>query len=214
MSTGFTGFPEAALDFYDDLELDNSKSFWEAHKHLYDEAVRRPMLALTAELAEEFGPAKVFRPYRDVRFGKDKTPYKNHQGAIVQVGPATGYYVQIGSPGVLVGGGYHHTGGPDLSRIRAAVALGSSGEELRRILAELSRQHFEMRGEQLKTKPRGYRADHPRIELLRYTSLSMTKSYGFENLDTPGLADRVRGDWRAVRPMVEWIQKSMSARGV
>ncbi len=95
----FTGFPDAALDFYDDLELDNTKSFWEAHKHVYDSAVREPMLALTAALADEFGTAKVFRPYRDVRFAKDKTPYKNHQGAIVQVGAATGYYVQVGSPG-------------------------------------------------------------------------------------------------------------------
>ena len=116
----FEGFPTAALDFYDDLELDNTKSFWEAHKHVYDEAVRVPMLALTAALADEFGAAKVFRPYRDVRFAKDKTPYKNHQGAIVQVAAATGYYVQIGSPGVSVAGGYYHAGGPDLSRIGRA----------------------------------------------------------------------------------------------
>ena len=86
----FTGFPDAALDFYDDLELDNTKSFWEAHKHVYDTAVREPMLALTATLADEFGAAKVFRPYRDVRFANDKTHFKNHQGAIVQVGAATG----------------------------------------------------------------------------------------------------------------------------
>ena len=99
----FTGFPVAALDFYDDLELDNTKSFWQAHKHVYESAVRDPMLALTGLLAEEFGSAKVFRPYRDVRFAKDKTPYKNHQGAFVAVGPATGWYVEIGSPGVRVG---------------------------------------------------------------------------------------------------------------
>ena len=65
------------------------------------------MLALTAALADEFGTAKVFRPYRDVRFAKDKTPYKNHQGAFVAVGPATGWYVEIGSPGVRVGAGYY-----------------------------------------------------------------------------------------------------------
>ena len=102
----FTGFPVAALDFYDDLEVDNTKSFWAAHKHTWEESVRDPMLALTAALTREFGEAKVFRPYRDVRFAKDKTPYKDHQGAFVAAGPATGWYVQVGSPGVFVAAGW------------------------------------------------------------------------------------------------------------
>ncbi len=162
----FTGFPEAALDFYDDLELDNTRSFWAANKHVYDEAVRAPMLALTAALADEFGTAKVFRPYRDVRFAKDKTPYKNHQGAFVAVGPATGWYVEIGSPGVRVGAGYYRADSPDLARIRAAIDTEHSGQELERIVRRLKKRGFEVRGEQLKTSPRGYSADHPRIELL------------------------------------------------
>lgn len=69
----FQGFPEAALDFYDDLEMDNTKSFWEAHKAIYTESVKAPMTALTEALAPEFGAAKVFRPFRDVRFAKDKS---------------------------------------------------------------------------------------------------------------------------------------------
>ena len=89
----FNGFPVSALDFYDDLELDNTKSFWETHKHIYQASVRAPMVALTEALADEFGTAKIFRPYRDVRFSKDKTPYKTHQGAFVVASPATGWYV-------------------------------------------------------------------------------------------------------------------------
>lgn len=69
----FTGFPVAALDFYDDLEVDNTKSFWDAHKDVYTEQVKAPMVALTDALAQEFGAAKVFRPYRDVRFAKEKS---------------------------------------------------------------------------------------------------------------------------------------------
>ena len=65
---GFDGFPVAALDFYDDLEVDNTRSFWEAHKHVYTESVLTPMKALTAALEEEFGPAKIFRPYREAQF--------------------------------------------------------------------------------------------------------------------------------------------------
>ena len=93
--TAFDGFPSAALDFYDDLEIDNTKSFWEAHKAVYAAAVKAPMVALTEALAPEFGAAKIFRPYRDVRFAKDKTPYKTHQGAYVAAAPATGWYVEV-----------------------------------------------------------------------------------------------------------------------
>jgi uncharacterized protein (TIGR02453 family) len=210
----FTGFPEAALDFYDDLELDNTRSFWAAHKHVYDEAVRAPMLALTAALADEFGTAKVFRPHRDVRFAKDKTPYKNHQGAFVAVGPATGWYVEVGSPGVRVGAGYYRADSPDLARIRAAIDTEHSGQELERIVRRMKRRGFEVRGEQLKTAPRGYSADHPRIELLRYTSMALGRSYGFEkSIHTPDLLDRVRKDWRALRPLVEWVSARVGVIG-
>ena len=210
----FTGFPVAALDFYDDLELDNTKSFWAAHKHVYESAVREPMLALTGALAQEFGQAKVFRPYRDVRFAKDKTPYKTGQGAIVNIAPATGYYVEVAAPGVRVGGGYYHAGGPDLARIRTAIDTPHSGEELAGMVAALESDGFEIRGEQLKTTPRGYDSDHPRIDLLRYKSLSLGRSYGFEPvIHTPELLDHVREDWRRLRPLVEWIRVRLDALG-
>lgn len=210
----FNGFPEAALDFYDDLELDNTRSFWEAHKDVYDSAVRVPMLALVGELAEEFGAAKVFRPYRDVRFAKDKTPYKTAQGAFVSAAPSTGWYVQIGAPGVRVGGGYYHAGGPDLARIRAAIDTDHSGRELEGILASLSEDGFEIGGEKLKTSPRGYDADHPRIELLRHKSMPVGRSYGFDKIiHTPDLVDRVRDDWRTLRPLVEWVGARMDLLG-
>src|SRR4051812_47820766 len=72
----FTGWPPAALDFYRDLEQDNSRAFFTAHKDVYERDVRAPFEALGELVAEEFGPLKVFRPNRDVRFSKDKSPYK------------------------------------------------------------------------------------------------------------------------------------------
>src|SRR5680860_542984 len=135
----FTGFPEAALDFYDDLEMDNTKSYWAEHKQTYESAVRTPMAALVQALEEEFGTAKIFRPYRDVRFAKDKTPYKTHQGAFVARGPATGWYVQVGAPGVRVGVGFYEASSPRLARIRDAIAEGRRGKELERILADLQK---------------------------------------------------------------------------
>jgi uncharacterized protein (TIGR02453 family) len=208
----FTGFPVAALDFYDDLELDNTKTYWEAHKPTYDAAVAGPMKALVAGLADEFGEAKVFRPYRDVRFAKDKTPYKTHQGAFVPKGPSTGYYVQIGAPGARVGVGYYEASSPRLAGIRDAIAEPRRGAELEEILAALQATGWELGGDTLKTAPRGYAADHPRIALLRHKSMTLGKDYGFEPvIHTPELLDRVRADWREATPFVEWVLRH--ARG-
>ncbi|MCW2779972.1 MAG: hypothetical protein JWR35_421 [Marmoricola sp.] len=204
--TEFAGFPEAALDFYDDLEMDNTKSFWEAHKGIYKEQVLAPMTALTDALATEFGKAKVFRPYRDVRFAKDKTPYKTGQGAFVSAGRATGWYVEVSSPGVRVGAGFYDATGPDLSRIRESILNDATGKLLETILADLEANGFTIGGDKLKTSPRGYDADHPRIDLLRHKSLVLGKSYGFDKvIHSPKLLDKVRADWQALRPLVEWV---------
>jgi uncharacterized protein (TIGR02453 family) len=206
----FTGFPVAALDFYDDLEMDNTRSFWEAHKQVYLEAVRAPMLALTEALTAEFGRPKVFRPYRDVRFAKDKTPYKTHQGAFVALAPSTGWYVQVSAPGVRVGGGFYRAGSADLARIRAAIDDERSGSELADLLAELAGAGLEVGGEQLKRPPRGYDPAHPRVDLLRHKSLSVGRDYGFDEvIHTPKLLDLVREDWRRMRPLVEWVAARM-----
>jgi uncharacterized protein (TIGR02453 family) len=208
--TAFDGFPEAAFDFYDDLEIDNTRSFWEAQKATYDVAVRAPMVALTEALAAEFGGAKVFRPYRDVRFAKDKTPYKTHQGAFVAAAPATGWYVEIAAPGFRVGGGFYHAESADLARIRVAIAEDRRGTELQELLATLVSEGFELGGDRLKTSPRGYDATHPRIDLLRHKSLVLGRGYGFDPVvHTPALVDRVRDDWRALRPLVDWITREL-----
>ena len=199
----FAGFPVAALDFYDDLELDNTKSFWEAHKHVYADSVKAPMAALTDSLAEEFGPAKMFRPYRDVRFSKDKSPYKTHEGTFVPVAPGAGWYVQLSAAGVMVGAGFYDADS-NLARFRAAVDDDVVGEQLRTLLTGLD--GFEIGGERLKTTPRGYAADHPRIDLLRHKSLTVSKNYGFEPfIHTAELAERVRADWGATRGFVDWV---------
>ncbi|MGA8987023.1 DUF2461 domain-containing protein [Aeromicrobium sp.] len=202
----FTGFPETALDFYDDLEMDNTKLFWEAHRPTYDVAVAAPMKALTAALSDEFGDAKVFRPYRDVRFAKDKTPYKTHQGAFVPRGPSTGYYVQVGAPGVRVGVGFYEASPTRLASIREAMVHQHHGADLENILAPMQAAGWELGGDRLKTAPRGYDVTHPRIELLRHQSMTLTKDYGFKPvIHTPALLDHVRTDWREATAFVDWI---------
>jgi uncharacterized protein (TIGR02453 family) len=209
-TAAFQGFPVAALDFYDDLELDNTKSFWEQHKAVYDEAVKRPMTALMDALAPEFAPdgrtVKIFRPYRDVRFAKDKTPYKTHQGAYVALAPSTGWYVQVSAAGVRTGAGFYEASGERLSAFRAAVAHDRTGPELEAIVRRLQRAGVTVGGDRLKTTPRGYDGGHPRIDLLRHKTLTVGRELGFgPEISTPELLDLVRKDWRRYRPLVEWV---------
>ena len=127
----FTGIPLAALDFYEDLEADNSKAFWTAHKTGYDDHVKAPITALADALAKDFGDYKYFRPYRDVRFSKDKTPYKTHQG--VWFGESRAY-LHVSAAGLFVASGYWHMSSgqvvapaPRCRRRRRRPAAGEGG---------------------------------------------------------------------------------------
>jgi uncharacterized protein (TIGR02453 family) len=212
MPADFTGFPSTALDFYDDLEVDNTRAFWEKHKGTYDYSVKRPMVALCAALAEEFGDAKVFRPYRDVRFAKDKTPYKTAQGAFVEVGPATGWYVEISARGVRTGAGFYDASGERIAHIRTAIDDDRRGTELALLIKRLEANGWVIGGHVLKTAPRGYDLSHPRIDLLRHKSLTIGHDYGFEPIiHTPELLEAVRDDWRTLRPFVEWVTSAEGA---
>src|SRR5688572_30915803 len=133
----FHGFPERALEFYEGLLADNSKAYWADHKAVYDADVRAPMQALLDDLGPEFGPAKFFRPYRDVRFSKDKTPYKDHAAAVVSDGEQGALYVQLSADGLLVAGGYWHTETDQAQRLRAAIADDLTGAQLEAVLAGL-----------------------------------------------------------------------------
>jgi uncharacterized protein (TIGR02453 family) len=205
----FTGFGEHAVDFYDGLIADNSKAYWTDNRDVYESDVRAPMQALLDDLAGEFGEfgsAKIFRPYRDVRFAKDKTPYKTHCGAVIEPGRGAGaYYVQLGPEGLRVAGGSFHTSADQLRRLRESVADDRRGGALEKILASLRGQGWEIHGERLKTVPRGYQNDHPRIELLRHKSVYAATSYQPDDaLHGEETADRVRARWRQVRILNEW----------
>jgi uncharacterized protein (TIGR02453 family) len=198
----FSGWPEQALDFYEDLENDNSKSFWTAHKAIYDEAVLRPMTELTEELADEFGEAKIYRPYRDLRFSADKTPYKTNIGA--SIGAA---YIQLSASGLAAGNGMYHMASDQLERYRQAVANDLSGHELERTIAELASNGYESLGrDNLKKAPRGFPGDHPRIELLKYKGLIAWHEWPVEPwLSTPKAKDYVREFLIATRPLSDWL---------
>ncbi|HEX6755035.1 MAG TPA: DUF2461 domain-containing protein [Mycobacteriales bacterium] len=202
----FAGFPERALIFYEGLEADNSKPYWTDNKTVYEECVRAPLVALLAELEPEFGAGKVFRPYRDVRFSKDKTPYKTNAAATVGDGQGAGYYLSLSAQGLFVGGGYYHTAPDQVGRLRRAVADDVRGPELERVLAALRKAGFEIHGERVTRAPSGYPADHPRVELLKHKSLTAYKEWEPADwLHGREALTRVRRAWRALAPLSQWL---------
>jgi len=200
-----TGFSPAAIAFYEALEADNSRDWWLAHKAEWEREVREPMTELTDALAEEFGEAKLFRPNRDIRFSLDKSPYKTHQGAFVAVEQGIGFYVEISADGLRSGGGFRAHSGGQTQRMRRAIDSGSAGEELVSLLGSLRAAGYEVVSDQVRTAPRGYRTDHPRIEALRFKDLMLITAHGTPGwLGTDRLVDEVRTSWRLVRPLVAW----------
>ena len=207
MST-FEGFPPEALAFYAELEDNNTREWWLEHKDVYEQAIRNPMVALLDELSEEFGEGKVFRPNRDIRFSKDKSPYKTAQGGFAATAEGTGYYLHLDATGLTVGGGCHMSTPQQIARLRGAVDAPASGEELVEIIKTLRENGFAIEGERLKTVPREYGAEHPRGELLKHKSLTAGKTLGAPQwLGTPEALDQVRGSWNNVRPLVEWLNE-------
>ena len=160
----FKGWPDAALAFYEGLEADNSKAYWLDHKEVYERDVKAPMDALLAELTAEFGETKLFRPYRDTRFSRDKSPYKTAIAATDRVGlrPALGRRALRRRRDVP------HAAGPARPLPQGGRA-DTSGKNLEKVVATVTKSGLDVHAmEELKTAPKGYPKDHPRIELLAH----------------------------------------------
>jgi uncharacterized protein (TIGR02453 family) len=204
----FSGWPEQALEFYEGLEADNSKSYWTNNKAIYEDKVLRPMTELAEQLAPEFGEPKIFRPYRDIRFSADKTLYKTHIGAAI--GPRN--YVQFSADGLAAGAGMWHMDPGQLTRYRAAVAADSTGAEIEAIIAELEKSGIEIHGHgTLKSAPRGYPPGHPRIGLLRHKGLTSWQHWEPGPwLHTPSAADRVLSFFRTSAALCDWLTANVT----
>jgi uncharacterized protein (TIGR02453 family) len=207
----FRGWPTEALEFYEGLEADNSKTYWLAHKEVYEKLVLAPMTDLLAELEAEFGPGKVFRPYRDVRFSADKSPYKTAMGATLE----DGGYIQFSARGLGAGSGMYHLESDQLDRFRKAVADDATGEPLATLVAALTRKGVDTAAhDSLKTVPRGYPKDHPRADLLRGKGLIAWKEWPVGAwLGTAGAKKRLVDFLRAARPLRDWLDTHVGSTG-
>jgi uncharacterized protein (TIGR02453 family) len=201
----FRGWPVEAVEFYEGLLADNSKAYWQENTDVYERDVRAPMDELVAELAPEFGEGRVFRPYRDVRFSRDKSPYKTAIAASL----AAGGYVQMSADGLAAGCGLYMPATDQLERYRRAVADTRSGSALVKLVAELRAAKVDVTAhETLKTAPRGYPKDHPRIELLRQKGLIAWREWPVGAwLGTKKAKDRVVEFLHAAAPLNGWLDK-------
>lgn len=209
----FDGFPDEGLVFYERLEADNSKTFWTEHRSDYESSVRAPMLALLEELSGEFGRAKVFRPYRDVRFSHDKTPYKTHQGAVIHPeGRASALYVQISADGLRVAGGCWRLESDQVARYRRAVADELQGPRLETETARLSADAWTIEGDRLVRVPSGFDADAPRMDLLKRKSLHASRAWEPADwLHSAEALERVRTAWRDLAALNAWLDDNVGA---
>ena len=202
----FNGWPAAAIDFYERLAADNSKTFWAANKEIYERDVRGPFESLDAEIEAEFGPMHIFRPYRDVRFSKDKTPYKEAQGGVTEGENGEHYYVAISAEGLMIGAGYWRMASDQLDRYRQAIDRGTAVAALEKAVAAIEKKGYELGGEALKTAPRGYPRDHPNVRWLRHKGLHAWKVFGTPAwVSTRTCFTRVTEGWRTPQPLYDWL---------
>lgn len=210
----FAGFPDEGLVFYEGLEADNSKTYWTRHRAAYDDCVRAPLQALVDELAEEFGDAKLFRPYRDLRFSRDKTPYKTHQGAVVEApgGGAGAWYVQLSAEGLMVAGGCWRLEPDQLARYRRAVADDVQGPRLQAAVDRLAAAGWTVEGDRLVRVPAGFDRSGARADLLRYRSLHAVQLWEpAEWLHERSALERVRAAWRNLEVLNAWLTDNVGA---
>jgi len=201
----FKGWPAEAIEFFEGLEVDNTKTYWLEHKKTYDEKVKRPMEELLAELESEFGEGKIFRPNRDVRFSADKSPYKTQIAGTL----SKGGYVSLSAEALGVGSGMYMPMPDQLERLRAAIANDRTGAEIERLVKAVRAKKIELSAhEELKTAPKGYPKDHPRIELLRMKGMITWKQWPIAAwMGTAKAKQRIIDVLHAAQPINAWLDK-------
>jgi uncharacterized protein (TIGR02453 family) len=214
----FAGFPHDAFVFYAELarEGNNDRTWFDANRDRYERHVRLPLEELLDRASAEFGSSgHVFRPNRDVRFSKDKRPYKDHAGAVIGHRDGTDapvFYLQVNADGLLAASGYHELSRDQLERFRRAVDDGRTGGALVRAVRQARSMGLEVGGSELKRAPRGFDPGHPRIELLRHRRLTVARSWPVAPwMHAAEAYDRVAEVWRASLPIGRWLQRHVGA---
>ena len=220
----FNGFPREAVTFFQNLKLNNNKTWFEAHKPDYQKYVMEPAQAFIEEMEarlKQLSPGihadprinkSIFRIYRDVRFSKDKSPYKTHLGIWMWEGEdakfeSSGYYFHLEPPNILLGVGIHMFSKNLLKAYREAVVDPVAGPELVKAVQEVSQKgEYNLDGEHYKRVPRGYDPKHPNAELLRYNGLTAGEEVPIpEEFYSAALLDYSYQRYAEMYPIQHWM---------
>jgi len=200
---GFTGFPREATEFFRELARNNNREWFQAHKETYERACREPLKALVAEL-DPLGATHISRINRDMRFARDGAPYRTHLAAGVRRN-----YINLSAEGLYVGTGMYRPESPVLQKFRAAIDADKSGRELTKIVSTLRKKGYSVgTHEAVGSAPRGYSADHPRIELLRMKDVHAGRMIEpGPVLSTRKALAAVKKVMSDVEPLGEWLRR-------
>jgi len=226
MRSAFPGFPLAGVQFFRGLARNNNRDWFQPRKAIFEASVKRPMQELVAALnaammsyAPQYvtDPAKaIYRFYRDTRFSKDKSPYKQQiaasfprRGLVRHEG--AGFYCAVSHKEVAVGGGIYMPSPETLSAVRHHIAV--HHEELRRITSSKNvRKLFgELQGEQLSRPPKGFPKEHPAEDLLRMKQFLLYIELPPDTVTTPGLFTEIETRFRAMTPFLEFLNAPLAA---
>ena len=227
MNTPFPGFPREMLQFFRGLSRNNNRDWFQPRKPVFEEQVKQPMLALAAALnadLRKFAPEyvtdpdkAVYRIYRDTRFSKDKTPYKDHLAASFYRHAGAretggGYYVAVSHKETAIGGGIYAPEPPALLAIRNHLA--ENYRELQRILKNKTLRELmgELHGDQLSRVPKGFASDHPAAGFLRYKRFILYVELPPELATTPQFYGEVVKRFRAMQPFLQFLTAPLAAK--
>jgi uncharacterized protein (TIGR02453 family) len=204
--SAFQGFPLEAIEFLRELEANNDRDWFKVNRARYDEHLIAPAKALGEDLAD-LGRPRLFRPWNDTRF-RPGPPIKEHVGLAIGYEGAGGFYVELSLDGLLLAAGLHNPTPDQVDRLRRAVDGGRTAAPLTRGIARAQDAGLELNPPDLVRAPRGYPADHPRIELLRRRSLTVAHRHKVGPwLHKPRAGTRIRQELEAAAPLVRWLRE-------
>ena len=205
----FNGFPTEAFEFFEQLALHNERAWLQEHKEIYERACRDPMRQLITELGGDVARAHMTRINRDTRFSRDKAPYRTYIAAGVNA-----HYIHLSATALYVGTGFYKPEAAVLARFRDAVDDKVSGPRPEKIATALRKKGYEVEThERLKSVPRGYAPDHPRIDLLRMKDIFGGRSFAREPwLSTRRALPRIHKAIDDTRPLADWVQAYVDPR--
>lgn len=206
-SATFSGFPSDTFKFFRDLAKHNDRDWFQPRKAQFERVCLEPFKALTVALDPPLGASKISRIYRDIRFSKDKSPYHTHLSTIVR-----GTYLWLSTKGLYIGNGIYMPDGPVLRKLRAAIDTDASGKALADLVRTLRKKGYEVVShETVSSTPRGYDADHPRLELLKMKDIHAGTTLEPAELSTAKAVAAVQKASADVAPLAEWLRRHVGA---